>query len=118
MKRAVKWTSTDVDERRPLTGWKTAVWLHMSLIKVLLPKVPQKVQILEIKKISLFQNSKIQLFCLVNVDGRKVQDGRRQPVEKCRMVDVDVDGCLFLRRQQAALFIMPPKNRLAQETQL
>ena len=32
MKRAVKWTSTDVDiatnvdERRPSTGWKSAVW--------------------------------------------------------------------------------------------
>ena len=29
MKRAVKWTSTDVDERRPLTGWKIAVWLTL-----------------------------------------------------------------------------------------
>ena len=26
MKRAVKWTSTDVDERRPSTGWKSTVW--------------------------------------------------------------------------------------------
>ena len=64
------------------------------------------------------------------IDRRKVQDGRRRPVEKGgsrRQPDgkqqaalfywststVDVEGCLFLGRQQAALFITPPMNALA-----
>ena len=36
-------------------------------------------------------------------------NGRLIPVEKCMLYSstVDIDGCLFLGQQQAALFIMP-----------
>ena len=55
----------------------------------------------------------------MDVDHRKVQDGRRRPVEKAvddvdqmenfslHFSTVDVDSCIFLGQQQAALFITP-----------
>ena len=48
-------------------------------------KIPQKVKVLENKKISIFQNLKIHLFYLVNVDRRwststpRTFLGRRRP---------------------------------------
>ena len=48
------------------------------LIKVLMPKVPQKSKFWKIKKISFFQNSKIQLFYYLNVDRWRQRRPRNQ----------------------------------------
>ena len=59
MKRAVKWTLTDVDERRPSMGWNSAVWSTSTTRKRQVAK------------------------------GRLKKAGQRQPVEKGRLVDVN-----------------------------
>ena len=53
MKRAVKWTSTDVD---------MSTDVDISTNVILLPKVPQKVQILENKKDFIFSEFKNTTF--------------------------------------------------------
>ena len=69
---------------------------------------------------ALYMVCKLTLFMLVLFGACYLSKakcaGRRRPAEKGRMVDVehiekgsivDVDGCLFLDQQQAALFITP-----------
>ena len=98
MKRAVQWTSTDVDmstdvdERQPSTGWKSAVWSAST------------------KKSAVASTSTVdgqQLYSAgwSTSTSRKVQDGRHRPVEKGSSRR---RRCLFLCRHQAALFIKPP----------
>ena len=136
MKKSEKWTSTDIDmsmsvdqlEKSSLVDidqekssvvdinhqWTTLIkkcifkfWKNEIILvfKILSFKSTfgLKLKILKNKKNFIFSEFKIHLFYLVKVDQLKKAGCIFQPV--------DVDGCLFLGRRQAALFITPSRRK-------